>query len=116
MYKQKRREQSLVIQLYGMEIIRVRGTMKGMSNNEYDVVEDMYMDRRIKRRMCALLIGCIVCCIAVIVFLIQLKENKDSNFMSVAMFAGMLSLFFTVGNTAVLISLLAQRRAMRKIQ
>ncbi|MCM3290640.1 hypothetical protein M3661_10900 [Paenibacillus sp. MER 180] len=74
------------------------------------------MDRRIKRRLCALLICCIVCCIAGIVFLIQLKGSKDSNFMPAAMFAVMLSLFFAVGNTAVLIGLLAQRRAMRRIQ
>ncbi|MCY9531635.1 hypothetical protein M5X04_20225 [Paenibacillus alvei] len=74
------------------------------------------MDRRIKRRLCALLICCIVCCIAVIVFLFQLKGNKDSNYMGTTLFAAMLSLFFIVGNTAVLISLLAQRRARRKIQ
>lgn len=74
------------------------------------------MDHRMKRRLSALLICCIVCCIAVIVFLFQLKGNKDSNFVSAAMFAAMLSLFFIVGNSAVLISLLVQRRARRKIQ
>ncbi|EPY11955.1 MULTISPECIES: hypothetical protein [Paenibacillus] len=74
------------------------------------------MDRRIKRRLCALLICCIVCCIAVIVFLFQLKGSKDSNYMGATLFAAMLSLFFIVGNTAVLISLFAQRRARRKIQ
>ncbi|EPY09026.1 hypothetical protein PAALTS15_01332 [Paenibacillus alvei TS-15] len=74
------------------------------------------MDHRIKRHLSALLICCIVCCIAVIVFLIQLKRDKDSNFVSAALFAVMLSFFFIVGNTAVLISLLAQRRARRKIQ
>lgn len=51
------------------------------------------MDRRIKRRLCALLICCIVCCIAVIVFLFQLKGSKDSNYMGATLFAAMLSLF-----------------------
>ncbi|SYX83348.1 hypothetical protein [Paenibacillus alvei] len=74
------------------------------------------MDRRIKRRLCALLICCIVCGIAVIVFLMQLKGNKDSTYMGATLFAVMLSLFFIVGNTAVLISLLAQRQARRRIQ
>ncbi|MCY7483093.1 MULTISPECIES: hypothetical protein [Paenibacillus] len=72
------------------------------------------MEKRIQRRFYAVLTCCIVFCISAILMVSEYRGGKEM--LSETMFVASVSLFLAMGNTAVLLSLLAQRRTMRKTE